>query len=168
VYVADDKQTGQKVAVKEMILDQQPNKEIIVNEILLMKACTHRAIVSFIDSFLVEGALWVVMEFVDGCDLTQAIESCSPMEEAHIATIMREVLSALEHLHVQDIIHRYVQHPSTLWCLHCLRACLESTDLTAYACVCMCVRAHFGCYLSSDIKSDNVMLARDGRVKLSM
>ena len=122
--MADDSKTGSKVAVKEMILDQQPNKEIIVNEILLMKACTHRAIVSFIDSFLVDGALWVVMEFVDGCDLTQVIETCSPMEEAHIATIMREVIAALDHLHVQDIIHR-------------------------------------------DIKSDNIMVARDGRIKLS-
>eukprot|EP01095_Lingulamoeba_sp_RSL-Kostka_P010672 TRINITY_DN3888_c0_g1_i1.p1 TRINITY_DN3888_c0_g1~~TRINITY_DN3888_c0_g1_i1.p1 ORF type:complete len:468 (+),score=258.91 TRINITY_DN3888_c0_g1_i1:205-1608(+) len=55
VYVADDLVTGNKAAVKEMILDQQPNKDIIVNEILLMKECNHPGIVNFIESYLCEG-----------------------------------------------------------------------------------------------------------------
>ena len=59
VYVADDLQTKQKVAVKEMILDKQPNKDIIVNEILLMQECNHPCVVNFIDSYLCDGALWV-------------------------------------------------------------------------------------------------------------
>jgi p21-activated kinase 1 len=125
VYMADDVRTGGKVAVKEMILEKQPNKEIIVNEILLMQECNHRAIVNFIDSYLCDGALWVAMEFVDGCDLTQAIDVCHPFEEDIIAAISKEVLSGLEHLHQKDIIHR-------------------------------------------DIKSDNVMLSKDGRIKLSL
>jgi len=124
VYKADDVRTGGKVAVKEMILEKQPNKEIIVNEILLMQECNHHAIVNFIDSYLCDGALWVAMEFVDGCDLTQAIDVCHPFEEDIIAAITRDVLGGLEHLHQKDIIHR-------------------------------------------DIKSDNVMLSMDGKVKLT-
>ena len=129
---------GIQVAIKEMVLAQQPNKEIIVNEILLMKSCQHYAIVNFIESYLCDDALWVrwadlprpvlcclsarscvclrdgnmwflqvVMEFIDGCDLTQMIEVCAPFEEEAIATIMRDTLSSLEHLHLQNIIHRY-------------------------------------------------------------
>mmetsp|Transcript_69117 Transcript_69117/g.104217 ORF Transcript_69117/g.104217 Transcript_69117/m.104217 type:complete len:603 (-) Transcript_69117:139-1947(-) len=124
VYVADDIQTGQKVAVKEMILAKQPNKDIIVNEILLMQEGNHHAIVNFIDSYLCDGALWVAMEFVDGCDLTQAIDVCHPFAEDLIAAIARESLAGLEHLHLKDIIHR-------------------------------------------DIKSDNIMISTDGRIKIT-
>jgi p21-activated kinase 1 len=57
--MADDIESGQKVAVKEMILEDQPDKDIIVNEILLMRGCQNRAIVNFIESYLHNGALWV-------------------------------------------------------------------------------------------------------------
>jgi len=109
VYVADDIRTGEKVAVKEMILAKQPNKDIIVNEILLMQEGNHHAIVNFIDSYLCDGALWVAMEFVDGCDLTQAIDVCHPFAEDLIAAVARETLAGLEHLHLKDIIHRDIK-----------------------------------------------------------
>lgn len=92
-----------------MILSKQPNKDIIVNEILLMQEGNHHAIVNFIDSYLCDGALWVAMEFVDGCDLTQAIDVCHPFEEDIIAAVARETLSGLEHLHNKDIIHRDIK-----------------------------------------------------------
>merc|ERR1712137_1376349 len=94
VYVADDTRTGERVAV---------------NEILLMKEGNHHAIVNFIESYLVDGALWVVMEYVDGCDLTQAIDVCHPFAEDLIAAIARESLAGLEHLHLKDIIHRDIK-----------------------------------------------------------
>jgi serine/threonine protein kinase len=79
------------VAIKQMILSQQPNPQVVINEILLMKDCNHPAIVNFIDSYLLDGVLWVVMEFMDGSDLTSVIEACHPFEEHHISTICREV-----------------------------------------------------------------------------
>eukprot|EP01096_Ripella_sp_DP13-Kostka_P007027 TRINITY_DN2558_c0_g2_i5.p1 TRINITY_DN2558_c0_g2~~TRINITY_DN2558_c0_g2_i5.p1 ORF type:complete len:754 (-),score=308.11 TRINITY_DN2558_c0_g2_i5:3-2264(-) len=109
VYVADDSRTGQRVAIKEMILDEQPNKDIIVNEILLMKECNHENIVNFIESYLVDGALWVVMEYINGCDLTQIVDNCRPVTEEAISTIMRDVLRGLEHLHAKSIIHRDIK-----------------------------------------------------------
>lgn len=114
VYVADDVRSGKKVAVKEMILEKQPNKDIIVNEILLMKECHHPNIVNFIDSYLCDGALWVAMEFVDGCDLTQCIDVCHPFAEEHIAAITKEVLEGLEHLHSKDIIHRDIKSDNVM------------------------------------------------------
>lgn len=92
-----------------MILAKQPNKDIIVNEILLMQEGNHHAIVNFIDSYLCDGALWVAMEFVDGCDLTQAIDVCHPFAEDLIAAVARETLAGLEHLHLKDIIHRDIK-----------------------------------------------------------
>ncbi|KAJ6453194.1 P21-Rho-binding domain-containing protein [Mycena vitilis] len=63
VYVANTLATGKKVAIKEMDLSHQPRKELIVNEILVMKESQHPNIVNFIESYLVKAnELWVIME----------------------------------------------------------------------------------------------------------
>lgn len=91
VYVAKVLATGSKVAIKQMDLSHQPRKELIVNEILVMKESQHPNIVNFLDSFLVKGAeLWVVMEFMEGGALTDVIDSNS-LEEDQISSISNEV-----------------------------------------------------------------------------
>ena len=114
VYKATDVNTGEEIAIKEMILEEQPNKDIIINEILLMRDCNHRAIVNYIDSYMVDGALWVVMEYVDGCDLTQLVEVCHPMKEDHIAAVTHEILAGLDHLHQKGIIHRDIKSDNVM------------------------------------------------------
>ena len=140
VYVAKTLQTGKKVAIKEMDLTTQPRKELIVNEIMVMKESRHPNIVNFLNSYLVRGnELWVVMEYMEGGALTDIIEN-NTLEEDQIACISNEVCTAIHlcgqaltvcqtckglgHLHSQHIIHR-------------------------------------------DIKSDNVLLDAAGRVKIS-
>lgn len=91
VYVAKVLATSAKVAIKQMDLSNQPRKELIVNEILVMKESQHPNIVNFLDSFLVRGAeLWVVMEYMEGGALTDVIDSNSLAEE-QIASISNEV-----------------------------------------------------------------------------
>ena len=97
-----------------MILDDQPNKDIIINEILLMRECKHPCIVNFIDSYLVEGSLWVVMDYIDGCDLTRVIEVCHPMKDFEIAVISHDVLAGLDHLHQKGIIHRDIKSDNVM------------------------------------------------------
>lgn len=53
VYVGEDIVTKQKVAIKQMNLRQQPKKDLILNEILVMRAHRNANIVNFLDSFLV-------------------------------------------------------------------------------------------------------------------
>lgn len=125
-----------------MDLAHQPRKELIVNEILVMKESQHPNIVNFLDSYLVKNTeLWVVMEYMEGGALTDIIEN-NTLEEDQISSICLEVrcpvsavvllaniilsqtCKGLCHLHLQHIIHR-------------------------------------------DIKSDNVLLDAQGRVKIS-
>ncbi|CCD22768.1 serine/threonine protein kinase CLA4 NDAI_0A06130 [Naumovozyma dairenensis CBS 421] len=123
---------GDKVAIKQMILSKQPRKELIVNEILVMKDSHHKNIVNFLEAYLkTEDDLWVVMEFMEGGSLTDIIEnspvddtSHSPLTESQIAYIVRETCQGLKFLHDKHIIHR-------------------------------------------DIKSDNVLLDMNGRVKIT-
>jgi p21-activated kinase 1 len=140
VYTAYEKDTRKCVAIKQMNLEQQPKKDLIVNEILVMKESSHPNIVNFLDSFLVRGDLWVVMEYMEGGSLTDVV-TYNIMSEGQISAVCKEVsdfkekvwyilnkrqtLRGLQHLHQKGVIHR-------------------------------------------DIKSDNVLLSLDGNIKLSM
>lgn len=91
VYVAKTLATGHRVAIKQMDLAQQPRKELIVNEILVMSESRHPNIVNFLEAFLIRNTdLWVVMEYMEGGALTDVIEA-NKMEEDQIAAICLEV-----------------------------------------------------------------------------
>ena len=91
VFVAKTLATGKKVAIKQMDLAQQPRKELIVNEIIVMKESQHANVVNFLEAFLVKSSeLWVVMEFMEGGALTDVIEN-NKLQEDHIAAICLEV-----------------------------------------------------------------------------
>ena len=91
MYVAKVHATGKKVAIKEMDLSNQPRKELIVNEILVMKESQHPNIVNFLDAYLVKSnELWVVMEYMEGGALTDIIEN-NTLEEDQISSICLEV-----------------------------------------------------------------------------
>ena len=139
VYTAHENGTGRCVAIKQMNLEQQPKKDLIINEIIVMKDSKHRNIVNFMDSFLIRGDLWVIMEYMEGGSLTDVV-TFNMMSEGQIAAVCREViptsterdseltgsqtLNGLQHLHSKGVIHR-------------------------------------------DIKSDNILLSMEGNIKLS-
>ncbi|KAH9634153.1 hypothetical protein HF086_001355 [Spodoptera exigua] len=64
VYTAIETSTGMEVAIKQMNLSQQPKKELIINEILVMRENKHNNVVNYLDSYLVNEELWVVMEYL--------------------------------------------------------------------------------------------------------
>ncbi|NXL70450.1 PAK1 kinase, partial [Leptocoma aspasia] len=78
-----------QVALKKMPLRKRSRKELIVNEIRIMKDNSHPNIVNYIDSYLVDEDLWLVMEYVDGGTLTSVLVRVF-MEEKTIAAISRE------------------------------------------------------------------------------
>lgn len=123
VCIATDKSTNRQVAVKKMDLRKQQRRELLFNEVVIMRDYHHQNIVEMYDSFLVNDELWVVMEYLEGGALTDIVTH-SRMDESQIATVCSQCLKPLAYLHSQGVIHR-------------------------------------------DIKSDSILLAADGRVKLS-
>jgi p21-activated kinase 1 len=90
VYTANENGTNRCVAIKQMNLEQQPKKDLIINEIIVMRESKHKNIVNFMDSYLIRGDLWVIMEYMEGGSLTDVV-TYNMMTEGQIAAVCREV-----------------------------------------------------------------------------
>lgn len=116
VYSALDRKTGGAVAVKRLILSQQPRLDLVANELELMNQLKGMPnVVRLIDSFFYnsEQELWIVMELVEGGALTGVIEEAI-FTESQIARVCHDVVAALVKMHERNIIHRDIKSDNVL------------------------------------------------------
>ena len=59
MFTAIEASSGREVAIKKMNLPSQPKKELIINEIIVMREHKHHNIVNYLDSYLKNEELWV-------------------------------------------------------------------------------------------------------------
>ncbi|KAF3849659.1 hypothetical protein F7725_019378 [Dissostichus mawsoni] len=108
VCIASEKHSGKQVAVKKMDLRKQQRRELLFNEVVIMRDYHHENVVDMYNSYLVGDELWVVM------DSSREGHSLTLMNEEQIATVCLSVLRALSYLHTQGVIHRDIKSDSIL------------------------------------------------------
>ncbi|NXR20529.1 PAK3 kinase, partial [Cinclus mexicanus] len=113
VYKALHASTGQQVAIKKMSLQEEMCEELAVNEIVAMRDNRNPNIVTCLDSYLVDGELWLVMELMDGGTLSDVLRAVY-LEEGQIGAVCRECLQGLHFLHSRQVIHRDIKSGNVL------------------------------------------------------
>jgi len=114
VFVASSKRRNGQVAIKKMVITND-NQKLLCTEISIMKSSRHPNIIEFIDCFIVENKLWLIMELMDGC-LTDVLEQFPKvaLNERQIALVCRETLKSLAYIHKNHRIHRDIKSDNIL------------------------------------------------------
>jgi len=115
VYIARDKNTKEKIALKQMKREFGSNDSSVdstANEIALLQSCHHPNIVNYINAFLWKNQIWVVMEYCDAGTLKQLLEI--ELNEQHISVVVKQVLFGMNYLHQMHRIHRDIKSANIL------------------------------------------------------
>ncbi|KAI8474347.1 MAG: kinase-like domain-containing protein [Monoraphidium minutum] len=117
VYLARVKAFDALVAIKEMNLEALATPlEDIMREVAVMRAYSCPAILPLHTSFVAGHTLWMVMPYMEGGSVAHIMRYRfkDGLDEAVIASVMREVLAALHYIHRHSGIHRDVKAGNVL------------------------------------------------------
>src|SRR5215211_1243844 len=114
VYLAEDERLGRRVAVKRLHADSPEDvAQRFDREARLGASLNHPNLVAVYDTVTDDEGVLIVMEYVDGPTLGQALKD-GPLPVARALEVLRAVASALDHAHAQGIIHRDVKPANIL------------------------------------------------------
>ena len=110
VFRCKNRETGESVAIKviekERLSADPGMTERIYNEIRIHSRLSHPNIVEFKTCFQDESSIYIVLEPCTHGNLYRLFKKGTRLSEQEVASIMSQLLSALEYLHAQGIVHR--------------------------------------------------------------
>ena len=114
VFLCEDERLGRKVAVKRMHSHSPEDiTRRLRREARLGASLSHPNLVSVFDTETYEEGVFIVMEYVEGETLADALAR-GPLETRRALEILRALASALDHVHAQGIVHRDVKPANVL------------------------------------------------------
>ncbi len=117
VYRAIDLSSDRNVAIKtfkEELIASETQRYRFLLEAKILKRIKHKNIVSFLDFFLEDGHLFLVIEYLEGNSLATILQYNERLDYKVALPIFQEILEGLAYLHNLGIIHRDIK-PSNLF-----------------------------------------------------
>jgi NIMA (never in mitosis gene a)-related kinase len=113
VTLVRNKRDGEQLALKSIELSRLPPeaREKALQEVQLLRSLDHPNIVRLKDSFQEKGFLNILMEYVDGGDLSEAIKQrgTKPFTEEEVMNIFIQLVLGLQYIHDKKIVHRDIK-----------------------------------------------------------
>ena len=82
-------------------------RQMALNEVRVLATLDHPNIVTYYDSFERDGVLMIEMEYADGGNLAESLaKKTVRMEEKDIVNIFSQIVSAIRHMHDNNVLHR--------------------------------------------------------------
>jgi tetratricopeptide (TPR) repeat protein len=114
VLLCHDERLDREVAVKRLHADSPADVERrFVREAKLGASLNHPNLVSVFDTATDDEGVLIIMEYVEGEALSQALRR-GPLDPSRVAAIVRDVGEALDHAHAQGVVHRDVKPGNVL------------------------------------------------------
>src|SRR4051812_26677449 len=114
VLLAEDERLGRQVAVKRLHAESpEDTAQRFRREARLGASLNHPNVVSVFDIVSDDEGVLIVMEYVEGETLRDAIER-GPLSPARAVEVLRGVAGALDHAHGEGIVHRDVKPANVL------------------------------------------------------
>ncbi|HXG85667.1 MAG TPA: protein kinase [Pyrinomonadaceae bacterium] len=111
VYLAVDERFGSNVAIKETFYKDADLRDAFEREARLLNSLHHPVLPHVSDYFTDSNGLFLVMEYIDGEDLSEIIKRKGAFAVGDVLRWMNSLLDALDFLHSQEppIIHRDIK-----------------------------------------------------------
>jgi serine/threonine-protein kinase len=110
VFAAHHLMLDQQVAVKVLLVDIANGEEIVerfVREAQAAARVKSDHVVRVMDAGSLESGLpFLVMEYLEGCDLDEVLVKEGPLEPTQLCDYMLQILAALAQAHAAGIVHR--------------------------------------------------------------
>ena len=112
VYMATNKLTREKVAIKKMEITQK-EKENLESELYLQQTSSDPNIVPVLGAYINNDELWVILELLQGGALTDILLNMQ-MAESEMAYVTTGTIKALSYLHSHNRIHRDIKSDNVI------------------------------------------------------
>ncbi len=131
VFKARHRRLGRIDALKIIRKDRLDNPEAVrrfQREAQAAARLSHPNIVRIFDAGEIHGSHFLVMQYVEGCDLSRLVKQGGPLSIQQACDYVRQAALGLQHAHEQGLVHRDIK-PHNLVLTRASSAAAEASDV---------------------------------------